>query len=196
MTVKEVFYDMIKENWEEDFRRCFIKIEVCGGMPYVAFKNADTFISYFRKLTDDEQLSVIEKMLNVDSRFGGLYDFHKRQLFFITKNNYNKPVKFLVKVRLKWVEPELNDHFSEEVFVSDYCVSSVENETVQKVINATWKSCCDYREDSPPQAYEDRYGFPYGTQCFCYITVTSEPLLIYERLEKGSEGKRTCPARG
>lgn len=179
MTVKEVFYDMIKKNWAEDFRRCLIKVfEVCSVMPYAAFQNADTFISHFRKLTDDEQLSVIEKMLNVDSYFGGLYKFHKRKLFFITKDNYNKPVKFLVKVHFKWIEPEIEDYDSEEVFVSDHCVSDVENETVQKVINATWKSCRGYREDSSPQAYEDRYGFVYGSQCFCYINVTSEPLLI------------------
>jgi hypothetical protein len=181
MTVKEVFYDMIKENWGEDFRRCFIKtFEVCSVMPYAAFQSADNFISHFRKLTDNEQLSVIEKMLNVDSYFGGLYKFHKRKLFFITKGNYNKHIKFLVKVRLKWVEPEIEDYFSEEVFVSDYRVSSVENKTVQNVINAAWKSCNGYREDSPPQAYGDRYGFVYDGQCFCFITVTSEPLLICE----------------
>lgn len=179
MTVKDVFYDMIKENWGEDFRRCFIKtFEVCSVMPYAAFQDADTFLSYFRKLTDDEQLLMIKKMLNIDSHFGGLYDFHKRQLFFITKDNYNKPVKFLVKVHLKWVEPGLNDYFSEEVFVSDNHVSSVENKIVQKVVNATWKSCCGYYESSPPHLYKDRYGFPYDGQCFCYITVTSEPMLI------------------
>lgn len=172
---------MIKNNWHEEFRQ--VAMEVCDSMPFRAFGDVDLFLTEFKKLSCEEQLCIIAKMVERDDIFEGkLKDEHREQLSYINKDNLDKDVKFLVTVIFTWHNPD-SDPYTEDGksvrnFVSDYYIDDIEDKTVQKVINTVWKCCTWSYENEPPHQCNSRYQFNYRIGCSCYITVESTPLLI------------------
>lgn len=181
MTNRELIYKMIKDNWREEFRQ--VAMEVCDSMPFRAFGDVDLFLTEFKKLSCEEQLCVIAKMVERDDIFEGkLKAEHREQLSYINKDNLDKDVKFLVTVTFTWHNPDSDpyteDGKSERMFVSDYYIDDIEDKTVQKVINTVWKYCARHHENKPPYKNDNFYEFPYDCWCSCRIAVESTPLLI------------------
>ena len=178
MTRKQFFYRMVKDNWREEFQG--VARHVCGEMPYRVLANMGTFLEEFSKLSDKEQVYYIGRMVECEDSFNQLSESHRHQLSYISEDNYNENAKYLVTVMFRWhnTEAPRDDHFTEQNFISDYHVDSVEDKTVKKITNNVWKCCSGHYENEPPKWSGDSFKFRYSSWCWCYITVKSEPLFI------------------
>jgi hypothetical protein len=168
---------MVKDNWREEFQG--VARHVCGRMPYRVLADVDMFLDEFSKLSDKEQVYYIGRMVEYEDSFNRLSESHRHQLSCINEANYNENAKYLVTVVFRWhnMEALRDDHFTEQKFISDNHVDSVEDKTVKKIINNVWKCCSGHYENEPPKWFGDSFKFRYSSWCWCYITVKSEPLI-------------------
>lgn len=180
MTVKEIVYNSIKENWGSFFKRCVEKN--CDEIPPRAIKSANDFLDELTKYSDEEQLNIYSKLISDKDLRTCLHENQKRQLKYVNINNYNKDVNYLVSVIFTWEDSGADrwakDFEETQVFVSNHYIDNIDDETVQKVVRIVWECCDDRKDDEPPQNYKNIFGFPYGCQNFCRVTVKSEPLMI------------------
>ena len=168
----------MKDNWREEFQG--VARHVCGEMPYRVLADMDTFLEEFSKLSDKEQVYYIGRMVEYEDSFYQLSESHRHQLSYINEDNYDKNAKYLVTVKFRWhnTEAPKDDRFTEQKFISDYHVDSVEDKIVKKIINNVWKCCSGHYENEPPRWSGDNFKFRYSSWCWCYITVKSEQLLV------------------
>lgn len=177
ITRKQFFYQMIRDNWREEFQG--VARQVCGEMPYRVLADVDMFMGEFSKLSDKEQVYYIGRMVEYEDPFNRLSESHRHQLSYINEANYSENAKYLVTVvfRRHDTETPRDDHFTEQKFISDSHIDSVEDKTVKKVINNVWKCCSGHYENEPPHPYGNGLKFRYSSWCWCYITVKSEYLI-------------------
>ena len=178
MTRKQLFYQLVKDNWREEFQG--VIWHVCEEMPFRVLANADVFLEEFSKLSDKEQVCYIGHMVEYEDSFNRLSESHRHQLSYINEDNYNKNARYLITVVFRWhnTEAPRNDHFTEQNFISSHHIDSVEDKTVKKIIDNVWKCCSGHYENEPPKWSGDSFKFRYSSWCWCYITVRSKPLLI------------------
>jgi len=178
MTRKQLFYQLVKDNWREEFQG--VIWHVCEEMPFRVLANADVFLEEFSRLSDKEQVCYIGHMVEYEDSFYRLSESHRHQLSYINEDNYNKNAKYLVTVVFRWhnTEAPKNDHFTRQNFISSHHIDSVEDKTVKKIIDNVWKCCSGHYENEPPKWSGDSFKFRYSSWCWCYITVRSKPLLI------------------
>ena len=180
MTRRELIYQAIRDNWFKDFRS--VVVNVCGDMPYKRFESANAFLEEFSKLSNKEQVNYIRQMSEYGDEFTSLCWPYQYQLAYVTEDNLDRDIKYLVTVVFRWhnTTEGAKDYFTEERFISNSCIDSVKNKTVEKIINVIWSRCVGHYKDEPPQLYGEYYRFRYDSWCWCYVAVKSESLYIEE----------------